>query len=121
MGAIEVGYQASGIEDAAYAHARALELNETSIVGVNAHVSDSATEVPVSVSDSSLEELQVQRLQAWRSQHPDATESVDSVVAAAATESNILYPMKVALIAGATVGEISNALRSVFGVYRPTH
>ena len=121
VGAIEVGYQASGIEDAAYAHARALELNETSIVGVNAHVSDSATEVPVSVSDSSLEELQVQRLQAWRSQHPDATESVDSVVAAAATESNILYPMKVALIAGATVGEISNALRSVFGVYRPTH
>lgn len=45
--------------------------------------------------------------------------TLDAVVDAAKTSDNLLYPMKEALRAGATLGEISNALREVFGIYQP--
>jgi len=121
VAAIEAGYQAGGIEDAAYRQARAIENKEVLVVGVNAHVGDKQTSVPLSEIDPDLEMAQVSRLAAWRVQHPQASESLRSVVTAAETDGNLMYPMKKALMAGATVGEISNALRGVFGVYRPTY
>lgn len=121
VAAIEAGYQSGGIEEAAYVHARAIENNERLVVGVNAHAGDMQTEVPLSQIDPELESEQVSRLAAWRTQHPLAAKSLEPVVAAAETDTNLMYPMKEALAAGATVGEISNALRSVFGVYRPSY
>ena len=117
--AIEEGYQARGIEDAAYAHARAMESKAQLVVGVNAHESADELSVPVSEVDPSLEREQTNRLSAWRVAHPNAKESAREVSAIAGTDANVLYSMKDALTAGATVGEISNALKSVFGVYRP--
>ena len=52
-----------------------------------------------------------------------AAENLERVLAevtgAAETSANVLYPMKAALMAGATIGEVSDALRAVFGEYRP--
>lgn len=117
--AIEVGYQSRGIEDAAYAYARDLESKGQLVVGVNAYESDNELSVPVSEIDPALEQDQKARLADWRARHPDAHLQVAAVVEAAGSNANVLYPMKDALAGGATVGEISNALRSVFGVYRP--
>jgi methylmalonyl-CoA mutase N-terminal domain/subunit len=45
---------------------------------------------------------------------------LEQVEKAAKSEDNLLYPMKEALEAGATIGEVSDALRSVFGAHRPS-
>ena len=48
------------------------------------------------------------------------THALDDVRAAARGTQNLLYPMKEALRARATLGEVSDVLREVFGVYQPT-
>jgi methylmalonyl-CoA mutase N-terminal domain/subunit len=71
--------------------------------------------------DPALERNQVERLAAFKANR-DATEvarTLEDLRTAARGEGNVLYPMKAALRANATLGEVSDALRDVFGVYRP--
>jgi len=74
------------------------------------------------VVDRSVEEAQTQRLADLRSRRDPAAvaAALDGVSAAAAGTANLLYPMKQALLAGATLGEVSGSLADVFGRYRPT-
>jgi methylmalonyl-CoA mutase N-terminal domain/subunit len=119
--AIEAGFQQNRIEQAAYEAAGRMESEEQVVVGVNKFIDAVDDELPVMSIDPTLERAQIQRLRASRGQRDtSATESALREVASTARGAdNLLYPMKAALLAGATLGEVSESLRGVFGEYRP--
>ena len=118
--AIEAGFQQGEIEEAAYAAARRLESGESVIVGVNRFVEDEDGPVPGLSVDPALEQHQIEALQRLRANRDQAAvaAALDRVGDAARGDANLLYPMKVALEASATLGEVSDVLRGVFGSYR---
>ncbi|MFO7548904.1 MAG: methylmalonyl-CoA mutase family protein [Acidimicrobiia bacterium] len=121
VAAIEAGWMQGQIEEAAYVEARHQESGESVVVGVNRFVDEAHTEVPVMTVDPGLEADQRARLTAWREARDGeaVAAGLDAVEQAARGDDNLLYPMRRALAAGATVGEVSDALRRVFGVHRP--
>ena len=122
IAAIEAGYPQRLIEDSAYEVARAIEDRRQVVVGVNRFVDQEAVPHLPTPVDPRLEQHQRERLTAHRGQTDRATVSrrLDDVRSVAATSGNLLPPMKRALADGATVGGVSDALRDVWGVYRPT-
>ena len=118
--AIEAGFQQREIEDSAYRHAAQMEDGSTIVVGVNRYVSG-VESPPILAVDPALERDQVARLAALRERRDGAAvaTALTRVSAVATGSDNLLYPMKEALGAGATVGEVSGALRTLFGSYRP--
>ena len=121
VSAIEEGWMQSQIEESAYREARRQTEGSSVVVGVNRFQSKTDAEVPVLDVDPELEKRQKDRLAEWRSSRDQsATErGLDDVEKLASSDANLLPAMKVALASGATVGEISDRLRNVFGVYRP--
>jgi methylmalonyl-CoA mutase N-terminal domain/subunit len=121
VSAIEAGFQQERIEQAAYETAKQTESNEQVIVGVNRFTDAEDGDVPVMTVDPELEPGQVRRLTESRAARDAAAveSSLAAVEAAARGEANLLPVMKAALEAGATLGEVSTALGSVFGEYRP--
>ena len=77
--------------------------------------------VPISEIDPALERHQAEALAERREQrNTSAVESgLQAVRSAAEGAANVMPPMKSALAAGASLGEVSDVLRDVFGVYRP--
>lgn len=120
--AIDAGFQQREIEDAAYEHARAVEAGTRVIVGVNRFDVPDREDHDVLRVDPMIETQQVATLRALRSRRDNV--AVDAALASlrdrAAGEGNLLYPMRDALSQGATVGEVSSTLGSVFGRYRQT-
>jgi methylmalonyl-CoA mutase N-terminal domain/subunit len=119
--AIEEGWMQAQIEESAYREARRQNSGESVVVGVNRYVSKEETTTPVLEIDPVLEEGQTQRLSLWRANRDnDLVEpALVEVTECARGSENLLYPMKDALAAGATVGEVSRALEVVFGRHRP--
>jgi methylmalonyl-CoA mutase N-terminal domain/subunit len=122
VAAIEAGFQQREIEDAAYRHAVAVDSGETVVVGVNAFEVGDEIQPEVTVVDPDLEREQQATLARRKAARDGAAleRRLDAVVDAARSDTNVLYPMKDALEAGASVGEISGALVSVFGRYIPS-
>ena len=118
VAAIEAGFMQAQIEEAAYAEARRQESGESVVVGVNRFQDDADEPVPVLKVDPELERDQVARLQEWRAKRGPIGSYLEAIEDAARSDTNLLPVMKEALAAGATVGEVSDALRSVFGTYR---
>jgi methylmalonyl-CoA mutase, N-terminal domain len=119
--AIEAGFQMDEIEQAAYEYAKSIDDNERVIVGVNKFTLDNEPEPPVFPVDPDLEVGQKRRLAEYKANRDPAAVAarLDDLRTAAKGTDNVLYPIKDALKADATLGEISDALRDVFGVYRP--
>jgi len=119
--AIEEGWMQARIEESAYRDARRQGDGTSVMVGVNMFVTDGGAAIPVLEIDPALEEDQKRRLADWRADRDsEAVEAaLNRLTAEAATEANVLPAMKTALGSGATVGEVSNRLRSVFGIYQP--
>jgi methylmalonyl-CoA mutase N-terminal domain/subunit len=118
VAAIEAGWMQAQIEDAAYREARAQETGESVVVGVNRFVSDDGGRVPVMRVDPELERSQVERLQRWRSARGPVDGLLVTVEDAARSDDNLLPSLRDALQAGATIGEVSDVLRGVFGTHR---
>ncbi|MGH8911500.1 MAG: acyl-CoA mutase large subunit family protein, partial [Acidimicrobiia bacterium] len=119
VAAIEAGLMQSEIEEAAYVEARRQATGESVVVGVNRFEVDDDGSVPMLRMEPALEQEQRKRLQQWRDERGSVAVLLQAVAQTAAGNDNLLPPMKEALAAGATVGEVSDALREVFGVYRP--
>ncbi len=119
VAAVENGLVQAEIEESAYRTARAVDSGEQVIVGVNRFHTEETQHVPPLALDRELERHQVERLSAFKASRGDLSEQLAAVRTAAAGTENVLHPMKAALAAGATVGEVSNVLREVFGEYRP--
>jgi methylmalonyl-CoA mutase N-terminal domain/subunit len=120
VAAIESGFQQRHIEDAAYRYAAAVERGETVVVGVNRFVVDAHSEPAVLRVDPELERSQVDALTRMRARRDQSAVSrgLEAVGAAARTGDNLLFPIKQALRAEATVGEVSETLVAAFGRYR---
>ncbi|HLK32204.1 MAG TPA: methylmalonyl-CoA mutase family protein [Terriglobales bacterium] len=120
--AIERGYVQQEIQNAAYEFQQAVDRLESVVVGVNRFASDDEHSVPLFRVDEGLERKQVERLRALRARrNPQACQTALGRVEAAARAGENLMPQIVAAVeALATVGEIADALRKVFGEYRET-
>jgi methylmalonyl-CoA mutase, N-terminal domain len=120
--AIEAGFQKSEIEGSAYRIAQEIDSGTRVVVGLNRFALDEEEPYTPLRVDPSIEADQAARLDKLRSTR-DA-EAVSAALAdlraAAAGTSNVLPPMREALRARATVGEVCDTLRSVWGLYRPT-
>jgi len=118
--AVEAGFQQREIEEAAYAAARAVDGGEAVVVGVNAYTTDAEPAMPVLAVDPQLELAQVDRLSALRAARDVETVDVrlETIATAASGDANLLYPIRGALEAGATLGEVSTAMRRIFGRYQ---
>jgi methylmalonyl-CoA mutase N-terminal domain/subunit len=121
VAAIEEGWMQAQIDEAAYREAIRQAEGTSVVVGVNRYANEGDVSIPVLEVDPALEEEQRRRLAVWRAGRDQG--SVEAALAdlgnQAKTSGNLLYPIKEALRVGATVGEVSNRLREVFGVYRP--
>src|SRR6516162_4982972 len=121
VAAIERGFQKGEIELAAYRVARQIDAGERVVVGVNKFISEAeASYQPLRV-DPAIEEEQAKRLARLRAAR-DGDEwqlRIDDLKRAAAGQENVLVPLRSALAAQATVGEVCDALRDVWGTYRP--
>jgi methylmalonyl-CoA mutase N-terminal domain/subunit len=117
--ATEQGFIQDQIEDSAYRSLRRLENGDDIVVGVNKYRNEEEPEVPIHRIDASLEQQQVARTQALRaSRDAGAVESALTAVRAAAdSDTNLLHPMKDALAAGSTVGEVCGVLREAWGTH----
>ncbi|MBF9073221.1 acyl-CoA mutase large subunit family protein [Streptacidiphilus fuscans] len=119
---IERGYQKAEIERSAYQVALETDAGERTVVGVNRFPLDEEEPYEPLRVDPAIEARQAERLAKLRADRDSA--AVDHALSALrrAAESegeNVLYPMKAALAARATVGETCNALRDVWGTYVP--
>jgi methylmalonyl-CoA mutase N-terminal domain/subunit len=117
---IEAGFQQGEIEQAAYEYAKSIDDDERVIVGLNKFTVPSGADPDVFPMDPDLERGQKASLTAFKADRDLARVEalLADVTAAARGTQNLLVPMKEALRANATLGEVSDALRAVFGVYR---
>jgi methylmalonyl-CoA mutase, N-terminal domain len=119
--AIERGFQKSEIEHSAYEVARETDDGRRVIVGVNKFTSDDEEPYEPLRVDPGIEKAQAERLRELRAGRDQAAvrKTVDAVKSAAEGTDNVLPPVRDALRAGATLGEVCDALRAVWGVYQP--
>ena len=118
--AIESGFYQQQIQDSAYRHQRLVESGERVIVGVNRFTETSQAEVEILRVSADLEAEQIARVQRLRESRDNAPvrRALDDLRRGAAGDDNLLPLLRTALAARATVGEVCNALRDVFGEYR---
>ncbi len=121
--AIEAGFQKREIETSAYRISQEIDAGTRIVVGVNRFtIAEEEPYEPLRV-DPAIESEQVARLATLRAERDNdaVAAAMEALVEAAGTDDrNVLYPMKEALRARATVGEVSHALRGVWGRYQPT-
>src|SRR6267154_827586 len=118
--AIETGYIQREIQNAAYEYQRAIETDEAVVVGVNRFQSDEESPIKTLRVDAAIEKTQVERLRALRERRDSsaAEASLVKLEEAARGTENVLPRIIECVEAYATVGEISNRLRRVWGEYR---
>ncbi|MGH2793813.1 MAG: acyl-CoA mutase large subunit family protein, partial [Actinomycetota bacterium] len=116
-----IEYMQEEIEQAAFEEAQAVEADRKVVVGVNRYAEPEEDHLELLRVDQSVQEDQMRRLAEVRASRDQAgvKESLEDVRAAARGTDNLLVPMREALKRSATVGEVANVLREVFGVYRP--
>ncbi len=119
--AIEQGFQKREIENSAYDWAIQIDKGERTVVGMNKFQIDVEEKYEPLRVDPSIEDQQKARLEKLRAERDNAEvqRCLGELKRAAEGSANVLYPMKAALAARATGGEVSDALREVWGKYVP--
>ena len=118
--AIERGYVQQEIQNAAYEYQQQVDRLEAVVVGVNRFEVDAEGAIPIQRIDPGLESKQVERLQALRARRDAGPwkEALKQVEDAARSGTNLMPHILRAVEAYATVGEISDTMRKVFGEYK---
>jgi methylmalonyl-CoA mutase N-terminal domain/subunit len=118
--AIERGYVQQEIQNAAYEFQQQVDHHQAVVVGVNRFEVDQEKPVLLQQIDPTLEPRQVERLRALRTRRDQKTwkEALTQVEGAARSSENLMPRILAAVEANATVGEISDSMRKVFGEYR---
>ncbi len=121
VAAIEQGFQKGEIERSAYAIALEIDSGERIVVGVNRFTTDEHEKYTPLRVNPAIEAEQAARLASLRAErdNDEVTRLLEQIRVTARGSDNLLYPMKDALRARATVGEVSDALRDVWGQYVP--
>ena len=120
--AIERGFVQQEIQNAAYEYQKAVDKKEAIVVGVNGFALEHEKPIPLQHIDESLERKQVERLRAVRAKRDQAKwrAAVKAVEDTARGTGNLMPVIVEAVEAHATVGEISDAMRHVYGEYKET-
>ena len=120
LAAVESGFIQAEIQEAAYRAQQAIDAGETVVVGVNRFGADATAPIEAHRIDPRIESDQAARVAALRAgRDPEAPRAALAAVERAAHDGTNLVPHIIAAVeALATVGEIADALRSVFGEYR---
>ena len=118
--AIERGYVQQEIQNAAYEYQQAVDRGEAVVVGVNRFELEQEKPIPIQRIDEGLEARQVERVRALRVRREAGAcqAALRAVEDAARTGENLMPRILSAVEAHATVGEISDAMRRLFGEYR---
>ncbi len=118
--AIEAGYIQNEIQNAAFAYQKAVETGEQIVVGVNRFRMEGESPIPTFRLDPALEQAQIERLRQVRASRDQARtdQGLERLEQAARGSANLLPLILDAAESQATVGEISDRLRVVFGEYR---
>jgi methylmalonyl-CoA mutase N-terminal domain/subunit len=118
--AIETGYVQAEIQKAAYQYQKAIEEGEQIVVGVNAFQAEEEREIPILRIDPEIERAQVERVRALRTRRDSAKAQAEvaEVERRARGRETLMPAILTAVESYATVGEISDALRRVFGEYK---
>jgi methylmalonyl-CoA mutase N-terminal domain/subunit len=118
--AIETGFQQREIHDSAYAWQRRVEKGDAVVVGVNRFVEQEESKPELLRIDESLQQKRSEKLKALRARRDSAAveKALSDIGSAASGDANLMPPILAAVESHATLGEISDALRAVFGVYR---
>ena len=122
LAAIESGFIQREIQDSAYRAQQAIDAGESVVVGLNRFADAGARSVPTFNVDPEVERRQIERTRAMRAGRSQSAwkTAIDAVDNAAKNGSNLVPPIVSAVEAFATVGEIADAMRTVFGVYQET-
>jgi methylmalonyl-CoA mutase N-terminal domain/subunit len=123
VSAIENGFQKREIERSAYSIAQQIDSGERVVVGLNRFTLEEEDHYEPLRVNPAIEADQAARLTRLRAERDNVAvdEAIAAIkVAAADPSQNVLYPLKEALKLRATVGEVCNALREVWGTYRPS-
>ena len=118
--AIETGYVQREIQEAAYQYQRAVEKHDAIVVGVNKFQSEESNQIPIMTINEQVERDQVERVRAVRERR-DSQKAEAAILAlgdAAAGTENLLPRILTCVESEVTVGEISHALRKVWGEYK---
>ncbi len=118
--AIERGFVQQEIQNAAYEYQQAVDRQDAVVVGVNRFEVEEEKPIPIQKIDPALEAKQIERVRALRARRAAGPWQVAlrSVEEAARSGENLMPKILAAVEAYATVGEISDAMRRVFGEYR---
>ncbi|MBL8150140.1 MAG: methylmalonyl-CoA mutase, partial [Blastocatellia bacterium] len=118
--AIENGWVQREIQEAAYQYQKALEHNEEVVVGVNKFTIEEEGHIPILKINDEIERNQVESLKKLRSERnqQEVDAALAAVTQAAKTDENLMPHIIRAVEVYATVGEISDRLREVFGEYQ---
>ena len=124
VAAIEERFMQREIEEAAFRYQREIEKEERLVVGVNRFAGpadDDDPDMELHTVDESIRERQADRLAALKDSRDSAAVegALARLKAAAEGDENMLYPMREALSELATLGEVSDTLRDIYGQYRP--
>ncbi|HKC84326.1 MAG TPA: methylmalonyl-CoA mutase family protein, partial [Blastocatellia bacterium] len=119
LAAIEAGYPQREIERAAYDYQKAVEAGEEVVVGVNRFQIKEETAIPILKIDPAFERSQVERVRNTRAERDAAaaTAALNEVERAASSGENLMPRIIAAVEAYATLGEVADAMRRVFGEY----
>jgi methylmalonyl-CoA mutase N-terminal domain/subunit len=120
--AIERGYVQQEIQNAAYDFQQKVDHEQAIVVGVNRFAIDEEREVPIQRIDPALEPKQVERVRALRARRGKKVweSALQQIEDAARSGENLMPRIVAAVEACATVGEISDSMRKVFGEYKET-
>ncbi len=118
--AIEAGYPQREIAKSAYRFQRDVESGKRVIVGINKYVQDEDSKIPILKIDPEVERAQIERIKAFRAQRnwKETKAALDEVRRVARTDENLFPAVIQAVKAKATLGEISDVFREVFGQAR---
>jgi methylmalonyl-CoA mutase N-terminal domain/subunit len=121
VAAIESGWMQDQIADSAYRAQQAIERGDSVIIGVNRFADPEADTVqtPFQTIDPAIEREQIERVRAYRTARDGAraAAALEEVRGAASSSANLMPALIEALDAGATIGELCDVLRSIFGLY----
>jgi methylmalonyl-CoA mutase, N-terminal domain len=119
VAAVEAGFVQHEIEEAAFRYSQEVESGERMIVGVNRFTEAEGAEVELQRIDPGIERRQRERTAQVRAERDAAAadQALEAVRAAAVGDANLVVPMREALRARCTIGEICGVLRDLYGTY----
>jgi len=120
--AIERGFVQQEIQNAAYEYQRAVDAGEAIVVGVNRFEQEQDKPVRIQRINEKLERQQIERVRALRAERNESSwkQAITAIQDSARSGDNLMPRILAAVEANATVGEIADAMRQVFGEYRET-